>query len=176
MLMSLEKPSVTDPAYRWGAGLMLVAAAAIVTALLFQYIGGYAPCELCVQQRWAYYLGIPATFLALAALSSGMPRVAALILFAVALGFLANAGLGIYHAGAEWKYWDGPQTCSGGGTLAPLGGKSGGLLGSLDKVVVQRCDEAAWRFAGLSFAGWNVVISFGLLIAGLKAAFASADR
>lgn len=175
MLMTLDKPSVQDPAYRWGSALMLVATAAIVTALLFQYIGGYAPCELCVQQRWAYYIGIPATFLALIALSAGKPRVAGLLLFAIALGFLANAGLGVYHAGAEWKFWDGPQTCSGG-TLSPLGGKSGGLLGNLDSVRIQRCDEASWRFAGLSFAGWNVVISFGLMVAGLKAAFASTDR
>ena len=176
MIAIVSKPPVEDAAYRWGALMMLTATAAIIAALLFQYVGGYAPCELCLQQRWAYYAGIPAAFLSLVLLSAGRPRVAALLLFAVALAFLANAGLGVYHAGAEWKFWDGPQTCSAAGKLAPLGGKAGGLLGSLDSVKVQRCDEAAWRFAGLSFAGWNVLISFGLMVAGIKAAFASADR
>jgi disulfide bond formation protein DsbB len=175
MIAVVERPKVGDAAYRWGAGLMFVATAAIAAALAFQYIGGYQPCPLCLEQRTAYYVGIPAAFLALVLLSAGKPRIAAFVLFAVALAFLYNAGLGVYHAGAEWKFWDGPQTCSAGGALAPLGGKAGGLLGNLD-VKVQRCDEAAWRFAGLSFAGWNVVISLALMLAGLKAAFAAADR
>lgn len=176
MIAVVERPSAGEPAYAWGALLMIVATAAILAALLFQYVGGYQPCPLCLQQRWAYYAGIPASFLALTLLSSGQRRLAALVLFAVALAFLANSGLGVYHAGAEWKFWDGPQTCAGTGALAPLGSGAGGLLGQLDGVRVQRCDEAQWRLLGLSFAGWNVLISFALSIAGIKAAFASVER
>lgn len=177
MISTLSRPPVEDPAYRWAGFVMMTAAAAILAALAFEYIGGYQPCPLCLQQRWAYYAGIPAAFLALVLLSMAKPRVAGLLLFAVSLAFLANAGLGIYHAGAEWKFWDGPQTCSGGGVPAPLGGVPGkGLLGALEQASVQRCDEAPWRFAGLSFAGWNVVISVLLVIASIKAAFASTDR
>lgn len=177
MISTVTKPAVADPAYRWGGLVMMIATGAIVTALLFEHVGGYRPCPLCAQQRWAYYAGIPAAFLALVLLSMANHRLAGLVLFAVAMAFLANAGLGIYHAGAEWKYWDGPQTCSGTSALAPLGGKDGkGLLGALDAVPVQRCDEAPWRFAGLSFAGWNVVVSFALVIAGIKGAFASTEH
>ena len=175
MIATVTKPRTDDAAYRWGAFVMLTAAAAIVAALLFQYVGGYAPCPLCLQQRWAYYAGIPASFLALVLLSTGRWRIAALLLFAVALGFLANAGLGVYHAGAEWKFWDGPDSCAAAGPLKPLGSGTGGLLGKLDTKVV-RCDEAPWRLFGLSFAGWNVVISLTLTIAAIKAAFASAER
>jgi disulfide bond formation protein DsbB len=40
-------------------------------------------------------------------------------------------------------------------------------------VQVIRCDEAAWRFLGLSFAGWNVLISLLLSAIALRAAVAA---
>jgi disulfide bond formation protein DsbB len=93
----------------------------------------------------------------------------------VALAFLANSGLAIYHSGVEWKFWPGPDTCSQApGALAPIGG--GSLLDNLSKTRVIRCDEASWRFLGLSFAGWNVIGSFVIFIAALQAAFAATSR
>jgi len=80
------------------------------------------------------------------------------------VAFLWNAGLGVYHAGIEWKFWPGPADCSG--PLNELGGK-GGLLNQLQNISVVRCDEAAWRFLGLSLAGWNVLVS--LLLAAVAA-------
>jgi disulfide bond formation protein DsbB len=37
----------------------------------------------------------------------------------------------------------------------------------LQTVRVVSCTEAAWRFLGLSLAGWNALASLGLLIAAL---------
>ena len=39
---------------------------------------------------------------------------------------------------------------------------TGDLLKQLQTVNVVRCDEAAWRFLGLSLAGYNVLISLAL--------------
>jgi disulfide bond formation protein DsbB len=81
---------------------------------------------------------------------------------------LWNAGLGVYHSGIEWKWWAGPQDCSG-----PLDDLSapGGLLERLQSISVVRCDEAVWRFLGLSLAGYNALISLAL---GAIAAWAAA--
>ena len=49
----------------------------------------------------------------------------------------------------------------GAGALDDLG-SAGGLLNKLQSITVVRCDEAAWRFLGLSLAGYNVIISLGL--------------
>ena len=46
----------------------------------------------------------------------------------------------------------------------------GGLLGALDAVTPPSCDEAAGRFLGLSFAGWNVFASLGLAAIAWRAA------
>jgi disulfide bond formation protein DsbB len=75
----------------------------------------------------------------------------------IAAGMLWNAGLGVYHAGIEWKLWAGPQECSG--SLDSLGGN---LMDQLRTMSPVRCDEAAWRFLGISLAGYNALISLAL--------------
>ena len=130
----------------------------ILTAHAFEQIGGYAPCPLCLQERYAYYFGVPAAVIAFFAARAESFGFARLVLLLIAIGFVLNTALGIYHAGAEWKFWPGPETCAGGFNLA------WGTEGIVDTPVI-RCDEAAWRFLGLSFAGWNAVVS--AILAGL---------
>jgi disulfide bond formation protein DsbB len=163
------RPELRDPSAT--ALVALVLAAAVVTilaALGFQHLGGYDPCLLCLQQRYAYYLGIPAMAAALGLLLQGHAKIAGGILLLVGVGFLVNAGLGVYQAGAEWKLWDPPSTCAMATELPAFDTKSF----TMDRVPAL-CGVASWRFLGLSFAGWNAVISAGLAAgactAGLKA-------
>ena len=157
-------------AYRQGAFVLVVATGVILLALAFEHLGGFIPCPLCLQERYAYYAGIPLSFFGLVALSVHRPRLAGLLFAVVAVMFLVNVGVGVYHAGAEWKFWPGPATC---GTIQPIGGDSGGVLDKLATTKVIKCDEAQWRFAGLSFAGWNGVVSTLLCWVSAKAAFAA---
>jgi len=157
-----------SPAARTAAIVLAVAVATILAALAFEHIWGYAPCHLCLQQRYAYYAGIPLLAGSLWAIAADRRGLAIALLFAVSLAFLANAWLGTYQAGAEWKFWDGPESCSGTQTVST---KAGDLLKRLPGTRAIRCDEASWRFAGLSFAGWNVVISLLLSSGALVAAF-----
>lgn len=163
----------TDSAYAAGAGTLLLALGVIGAALAFEYIGGYRPCPLCLMERWAYYASIPALFVALVLLRAGWPRSAGLLFALAAFAFLANAGLGAYHAGAEWGFWPGPDTCA---TAPPANLGSGNLLESLQRSDVVRCDKAPWTFLGLSFAGWNVVVSLIASAAALRAAIAANTR
>lgn len=156
--------------YRAGSLALFLSVAALLAAFGFQYIGGYQPCMLCLIERYAYYFAVPVLFLAIVLTSSGHRGVAATLFFLVALAFLANAGVATYHAGAEWKFWPGPDACGGGSALSAT---AGGLLKELETIKVVRCDEAALRIGGLSFAGWNVVASLVLMALCLKAAFAS---
>jgi disulfide bond formation protein DsbB len=148
--------------------------ATILAALAFQYIGGYAPCPLCVQQRSAYYAAIPVLFLALVLAAADRRALASLLFLAVAAGFLANAGLGIFHAGVEWKFWAGPDTCAG--TSQTLSTSAKELIERIENARVVRCDEAPWRLFGLSFAGWNVAISLLLALGAAAAAIEGLRR
>jgi disulfide bond formation protein DsbB len=160
-------------AYQLGGLILFATAGVLIAALAFEYIGGYKPCPLCLQQRYAYYAALPLTFLSLVLVSGEHLRSAGFLLFAVALGFLANAGLGVYHTGIEWGFWPGPETCAG--PLTPPT-STDSLLKELETETGVRCDEVQWSFAGLSFAGWNVVVSFVLFVLALKAALSAGDN
>ncbi len=141
--------------------IFVVALATILGAWIFEYFG-YAPCELCLMQRWAYYAAIPlsAILLVTSRASSGLLRSGLIVL---SLIWVASMIFGIYHSGVEWAWWPGPTTCTGSGGL------SDGLP-DLTKPVVM-CDKPAIRIFGLSLAGWNAVISAGLALvsmAGLR--------
>ena len=161
---SLVRPSA-DPALVAAVAIALVAAATLAGAWFFELVLDIRPCPLCLEQRYAYYLALPLGLVVAFAASRGAPRQIALAGLAIlALAALANAGLGAYHAGVEWQFWQGPTDCSG--PVVDLG-SAGTLLQRLDTVKVIRCDEVQWRFLGLSLAGYNVLIS--LLMASIAA-------
>ncbi len=138
------------------AAILLAAAATIGGALIFEHGLGLRPCKLCLQQRIPYYVAM--------ALAAGAlllpPRWQRVALVGLALVFVVSAGLGVHHAGVEWGFWSGPNDC--GGTAAPQAGSMGDFLNQLQTTRVVSCTEAAWRFLGLSLAGWNGAISLAL--------------
>lgn len=141
-------------------GLLLLGGLAVIAAAWgFQLIGGYVPCKLCLEQRIPYYAGLPLTALALVLIALKRTGFAMAVLLVVAAIFVYGAGLGVYQAGAEWQFWDGPNDC-GGGSAAPSSATN--MLQALQSTRVVSCTEASWRMLGLSFAGWNAVASTGL--------------
>jgi disulfide bond formation protein DsbB len=139
--------------------LAILLAAAAIGGAWFSELGlGYVPCKLCLWQRWPYYIALPLAATALARLAVPEAR-GALVLLAGVLGviFFISAGLGLYHAGVEWKFWLGPSDC--GGRVITAAPSLEDFRKSLEKARVVLCDEAPMRVLGLSFAGWNAVIS-----------------
>ena len=134
----------------------LGSACMLLGAFAFQFIGGYPPCKMCYWQRWPHAAAVLIGVLLLL----GGPR---LVIWLGGLAALITAGIGAFHAGVEWRWWPGPASCSGGG--GDLGGLSGSDLLSTDAPSgIVMCDEIVWQLLGLSMAGWNAVISLGLVV------------
>jgi len=157
-----------NPRFAIAIAIFAIAAATIAGAWIFQAFG-YQPCELCLTQRYAYYGGVPIAA-ALAYASTGRARG---IVFAgmigLALIFAANAALGVYHAGVEWRFWPGPSGCTG---VIAGPQKAADLFKELQHAKVVACDEAQLRILGLSLAGWNALISAALAALALRGAIA----
>jgi disulfide bond formation protein DsbB len=139
--------------------VILVARVALVGgALLFQYVGGLQPCELCLYERWPYYAMIVLSALALAA---RRPGVSAWVTGIAALTFLAGAGLAFYHVGVELHWFAGPSACTG------AAGGGGSIEDFRKQLMAQqpvRCDEPQWVLFGVSLAGWNLLASLALVV------------
>jgi len=154
-------PADTMSAERKGAGAAFVLGlAAILGALAFQYIGGLYPCELCLTQRWPYYIGLP--LLAVAVLAWGrLPLGVRVALMAIGAGLFAwGAGVGAYHAGVEWGFWPGPQSCTGVGDATV----SLDMLADMSDVRIVPCDAIQWELLGISLAGFNALISAAIVV------------
>lgn len=150
-----HSPDADRLARRRGIGAAAGSAALLLGALGFQYLGGLAPCHLCLLQRWPHAVAV---LLGLSLLV--VP--ARLTLALGALTLLVGAGIGAYHVGVEQKWWQGPTTCT-----APDPGSipAGDLLNQILATPVVLCDQVAWSFLGVSMAGWNAILS--LILAGL---------
>lgn len=138
----------------------LMAAATISGAWAFEWFG-YAPCELCLQQRYAYYLGTPLAALAAGAFAAKWRWLGAIGLALAAAMFFANSIFGAWHAGVEWGFWAGPTGCSGALTKAL---DASDFMRQLETTKLVRCDEVAIRIFGLSLAGWNALVSLGMSV------------
>ncbi|MEZ5785533.1 MAG: disulfide bond formation protein B [Xanthobacteraceae bacterium] len=148
------------------AALIVAAASAgtLIGAYIFQYVVEIPPCPLCLEQRIPHYIAVPLGLAVAVAAAKGAPRwLVTAGLAALTLALLTTAGIGLYHAGVEWKLWAGPADCSGPITSF---GEAGSLLQQMQQATVVRCDEVLFRFLGLSLAGYNAVVS--LILAGLS--------
>ncbi|MGZ5843192.1 MAG: disulfide bond formation protein B [Xanthobacteraceae bacterium] len=163
-----------DPPLAAAAVVAIVGLATIGGFFFFQYVVGLAPCPLCLEQRNAYYISVPlAALLWLGAGYGSQRKVLLLGFLVIAAAMLWNTGLSAYHAGIEWKFWSGPQECTG-----PMNNVSTAkdLLNQLNTFSPVRCDEVQWSFLGLSLAGYDVLVSLGLAIVALWGARASLAR
>jgi len=150
---------------------ILGSAAALGGALLFQYVGGLAPCPLCMDQRWAHVAAIIA--LTGAVLMPGNQWVRRLSLAGGAAAYGVGGWVAGYHTGVEQKWWAGPTACSGAGQATD---SLEALRAQIMAAPIVRCDEIPWELAGISMAGYNFLLSAGLcvlVLAALVAAFRS---
>jgi disulfide bond formation protein DsbB len=128
-------------------------------ALASQYIGGLHPCEMCYWQRWPHEAAI-----ALAILAYGLsrqPRWSRALVILAALAIAISGAIGVFHAGVEYKWWEGVTTCSRG----PSATDSADLLKQIMAAPVIRCDQPQWTLGGISLAGFNALFSFAAAIA-----------
>jgi disulfide bond formation protein DsbB len=123
----------------------------LLGAWAFQYMGGLAPCEMCIWQRWphaaAIWLGLGAGMLGSSRI---LPReLVRTLAFVAVIAIAVTGAIGVFHAGVEWKFWPGPPACTGFGYVP----------GVSDNFQIVRCDEAQWRLFGISLAGFNAIFS-----------------
>ncbi|WP_353346756.1 disulfide bond formation protein B [Litorivita sp. NS0012-18] len=127
--------------------------ALLLAAFVFQALG-YAPCAMCIWQRYPHALAIGAgVFLAIG--------LAPLLFLAVgAVSAATTAVIGVYHTGVERDWWQGPTSCTGSGLdFSNMTGSDLLPSASSGPSNLVMCDEVAWEFLTLSMASWNALWS-----------------
>lgn len=147
---------------RWIA--LLLPLALVGGAHLTEWFG-LVPCEMCWWQRWPHYAAI-----LVAAAAFLVRRRPAQLLFVLLAGVLiaVSGGIGVFHAGVEYKWWEGITAC----TAQVHGGNPMDMLNDALRRPLIRCDVPQWTLFGISLAGFNAIFS----LTGAAAIFALAAR
>ena len=116
-------------------------------ALGSQYIGGLYPCEMCYWQRWPHDAAIGLAILAFFV----KPPARTILIVLAAVAILISGGIGVFHAGVEYRWWEGLTTCSNTA--------QGGSLADIMNAPLIRCDVPQWTLGGISLAGFNALFS-----------------
>jgi disulfide bond formation protein DsbB len=116
-----------------------------------QYLGGLYPCEMCWWQRYPHFAAVPLALLGFAINNPGLKRV---VVALAALAILTSGIIGGFHAGVEYKWWQGLSSC----TNIPTG-TSEEILKQIMNAPLVRCDVAPWTLFGISLAGYNFLLS-----------------
>ncbi len=151
-------------------GLFLASIGVLGTAYAMQYWGGIAPCELCLYQRWPWWivggLGLVALWLV------PRRRLWRYVVGVCGLSLMAGAALAVYHVGIEQHWWLGPASCTSSSTPASLAE----LKAQIMAAPVVLCDQISWSLFGVSLAGYNAIVSIIIGLASLMTVWSSARR
>ena len=135
-------------------GLVTFASSMLGGAFAFQYIGGLAPCVLCLYQRYPHAAAIIFGMMALA-LRNRAPEGSRWLCILAGLALLTSAGIGFFHVGVEHRWWEGTTECGAISTPDSLEALKAHIM---NQPVVQ-CADIAWEMFGISMAGYNLLLS-----------------
>jgi disulfide bond formation protein DsbB len=147
---------VASPRFPSRLALLVIAAGALAlgTAFFAQFVGGLAPCELCLWQRYPY--GVAMGLGVLALLAAPSPPAARIMLALAGIAILVSAGIAAFHVGVEHHWWAGLPSCTG---AIDLGASTADLTRQLMEAPPVRCDAVPWSFLGISIAGYNFLFA-----------------
>ena len=132
--------------------IFIVSVCVVIVVHYLEYIG-FTPCELCIYQRWPWYLII---FLSLISVFYDK-KIYPYNKFIIFLFFVASTAYAGWHAGIEWAFWEGPSTCTTGTNKID---SHDNLLENIQNIQsFVPCNEASFRFLGISLAGYNFISS-----------------
>jgi len=134
--------------------ILIISSLVIATVHILEF-NGYAPCDICLKQRWVWYLVILLSFLSI----FFNKKILKINLIFFTFLFIGNSIYAGWHAGIEWNLWLGPDTCSSQSNL-----DHNNFLEEIRSIKFIPCNEASLRIFGISLAGYNSIISFCMFV------------
>ena len=134
---------------------------AMAIALTAEHWLGFAPCALCLWERWPYRV-----LIVLGLLAAVLPRgPARLVLWLAVLTAVAETVLAAVHLGVEQHFWPSPlPEC-----IAPrfTGGNIAEMLKAMPAHAAKPCDSPSFLIPGLpvSMVAMNLLYALAFLLA-----------
>ena len=128
----------------------------IILAIVYylEFFLGYKPCELCVYQRFPYFIII---FLSISYILINNIKMKKITFLFYILIFFSSFIISSYHFGIENNFWTSLTECKTNSEKITDSNDIKNYLLNKDYV---SCSDVLFKFFGISLAGYNILISF----------------
>ena len=135
----------------WIFCLFILSLITIVSAHSAEYFFDLYPCNMCLKQRYAYYIII--IFIGFYFLFKKIKKI--LIVISIQLAIIYGLFYAIWHVSIEQEILPGPNSCSG---ISSDLSSTQTLKEQIINQPIVNCSEVTWSILGLSAATINVIL------------------
>ena len=132
--------------------ILSISIVALISAYYIEHILGHAPCNLCLIERYIYFISI-----IIVAIFLVINRYEKIILFILGITFVFSTLVSFYHFGIEQNFFQESQICKI--NLKGLAETQEDILKSFEIKKIS-CKDVTFRVLGLSLATLNTILSF----------------
>ncbi|ACT56839.2 disulfide bond formation protein B [Candidatus Liberibacter asiaticus] len=142
--------------------ILLNISGVIVCFLMIQHVGGYPPCDLCIQEQKIYYFGFLIALVAdLSTRNHNSYWSTRLLLMTLGLLMFFNMTISVIHVGIECGIWEKNAICMNNSKIESIT-STVDLLTQMEQENIPSCNKTTLYVLGLSLAFWNIIVSFFL--------------
>tara|TARA_Y100000590_G_scaffold469701_1_gene659178 strand:+ start:5714 stop:6193 length:480 start_codon:yes stop_codon:yes gene_type:complete len=140
----------------WILIIFIIALIAIAVALIAENFFDMLPCEMCLYQRYTYYILIILSMIFLLLKKYNSQTFYLLAELILIIGLIIS----LWHFGIENSWLQGPSGCSS--SIANMSGISE-LRQQILNAPIINCNEINWSVLGISITVYNAILQFVLL-------------
>jgi len=137
---------------------LFVSILVLLTVYYLEFFQGIAPCKLCIYQRFPYFIIILLAISFLLIKNQNLKKITFIFYIFI---FASSLTVSVHHFGVENSFWNALTNCES--YFKTLSNSNDLKEYLLNKDYVS-CSDVSFKFLGISLAGYNVIISFILLV------------
>ena len=131
---------------------------ALLIVYYLEFFQDIAPCKLCIYQRLPYFIIILLAISFLLIKNKNLKKITFLFYILI---FTSSLIMSVYHFGIEKNLWNALTGCE---TNIKSFSSNDNLKEYLLNKDYVSCSNVSFKFLGISLAGYNIILSFLLLI------------
>jgi len=125
----------------------------LISVYVMEYALGWKPCELCILQRYPYFIIIIISITLMVARVKNRTISSKLAITLILAPIITGLLIAVYHFGVENSYWRNISACSD--QLSNMDINTENLLSGLNEIK-PNCSDPVKLF-GLSLSGYNIL-------------------
>lgn len=132
----------------------------LISVYFMEFVLGWKPCELCLLQRYPYFIIIIMSIAFMVAKIKNININSKLAIVLILAPIFTGLLIAVYHFGVENSYWRNISACSD--QLSKIDVNTDNLLSGLNEIKPNCSDPV--KIFGLSISGYNILSNILMMV------------